>query len=534
MQLALNGLTRNEQVPAATRRGKNDTPEYLYDLAPSEARPAEGIRMGRAITLHPPAETRAPIRPKIGLTSAMARGSRLRRAETMRSLATRLAIACVLAGAGGQVAALPVAAQGSTHVKTMPTPSPPPKKKPPEKKAEPRSDRKPAPAPAPVGPVVADGASVTGDGALTRLALDLTGPIEYQLFRLRTPDRVVVDLTNVEFTIPAVTGRQGAGLVSGYRFGAFAPGRSRLVLETAGPVEVESTRLIREGARGRHRLELDLIPARSADLSESEVAAARESAARLKLGDLAPSPPSKASAAAPSPPLIVIDPGHGGVDPGAQGAVGVEKDIVLAVGRALEKALLASGRYRVMMTRADDTFVPLERRIRISRDHEAQLFISLHADSLEARELAHAIRGATIYTLSQSASDERARRLADKENAADLLAGAHLPTEIFQDDVKSILFDLMARESAGLALNFRQLALKRMRGTIQFSRDPQRSANFLVLRQAETPAVLIELGYISNPDEEKQMLSQDWQRKVAGAITAAVNDFFASSGSIFR
>lgn len=458
----------------------------------------------------------------------------------MRSLAARLTVASMIAAAGCQAASAPVAAQGSTHMKTMPAPSPSPKAnppaKPPEEKAEPRSDAKPVPAPTQVGPVVADSASVTGDRALTRLGLNLSGPVEYQVFRLQTPDRVVVDVANVDFTIPAATGRQGAGLVSGYRFGAFAPGRSRLVIETVGPVQVEATRLIREGARGRHRLELDLIPARSADLSEGEVAAARESAARLKLSDLArpSSPPPKAPTVASSAPLIVIDPGHGGVDPGAQGAVGVEKDIVLAVGRALEKVLLATGRYRVMMTRADDTFVPLERRIRISREHEAQLFISLHADSLEARDLAHMIRGATIYTLSQSASDERARRLADKENAADLLAGAHLPTEIFQDDVKSILFDLMARESAGLALNFRQFALKRMRGTIQFSREPQRSANFLVLRQAETPAVLIELGYISHPEEEKQMLSKEWQRKIAAAITAAVNDFFASGGFIFR
>jgi len=537
MRFALNGLTGNEQVPAATRRGKNDTLKYLYDLAPSEARAAEGIRMVRAITLRLPAATRASIRPKIGLTSAMARGSSLRRAETMRSLASRLIIACVLAVGGVQSASVPAAAQGSTHMKTLPAPPPPPASKPPTEKSEPRSDPKPDAAPTPMGPVVADGASVTGDSALTRLALDLTGPVEYQVFRLQSPDRVVVDVANIEFTIPAATGRNGTGLVSSYRFGAFAPGRSRLVIETEVPVEVEATRLIREGARGRHRLELDFVPARSTGLSESDVAAARESAARLQLADaVRPSspPPKPSSPAAPNMPLIIIDPGHGGVDSGARGAIGVEKDIVLAVGRALEKVLLATGRYRVMMTRADDTFVPLERRIRFSREHEAQLFISLHADSLEARELAHAIRGATIYTLSQSASDERARRLADKENSADLLAGAHLPGELFQDDVKSILFDLMARESAGLALNFRQFALKRLRGNIQFSRDPQRSANFLVLRQAETPAVLIELGYISNPDEEKQMLSPEWQRRISSAITSAVNDFFASSGAIFR
>ncbi len=459
----------------------------------------------------------------------------------MRSLAWRLAVVCALAFAGGSAASRLADAQESTHAKTAPLPpsrpAPPPLS---SAVAEPRPEAatpKSPPAPAPVGPVVAVDASVSGDRALTRLAVDLTGPVEYQVFRLRTPDRVVVDVANVEFAIPAATGRNDRGLVKAFRFGAFAPGRARVVIETDGPVRVEATRLIREGARGRHRLELDLIPSPSTDLSESEVAAARESAARLQLGDGSPAPTPPAPKSAPAAkrvPVIVIDPGHGGVDSGAQGAVGVEKDIVLAVAHALERALTATGRYRIVMTRTSDAFVPLERRIHISREHEAQLFISLHADSLEARELAHAIRGATIYTLSQSASDERARRLADKENAADLLAGLHLPTEDFQDDVKSILFDLMARETAGLAHNFRQIAVKRLRGNIHLSRDPQRAANFLVLKQAETPAVLIELGYISHTEEERLMLSEDWQRKVAAAITTAINDFFASSGSIFR
>ena len=455
----------------------------------------------------------------------------------MRALASRLIIACVLAAANGVLwavsGAAPVAAQGSTHVKTMPSRQPPP----PVETPEPRSKVKEPAALVRMGPVAADAVSVTGNQSLTRLALELTGPVEYQVFRLRTPDRVVLDVSHVEFTIPATAGRESKALVSGFRFGAFAPGKARVVIETTRPVQVEATRLIREGSRGRHRLELDLVPAPSVDLSEGEMAAARESAARLQIADAtpAPAPPvPKSSPVAPRMPVIVVDPGHGGVDTGAQGAVGVEKDIVLAVGRELEKALSATGKYRVVMTRSTDAFVPLVQRIRLSREQEAQLFISLHADSLEARELAHAIRGATIYTLSQSASDERARRLADKENAADLLAGVHLPTEDVQDDVKSILFDLMARETAGLALNFRQLAAKRMRGSIHLSREPQRAANFLVLRQAETPAVLIELGYISHVEEEKQMLSQEWQKKMAAAITAAINDFFATGSSIFR
>ena len=225
-----------------------------------------------------------------------------------------------------------------------------------------------------MGPVVADGVSLTGDHTQTRLALDLAGPVEYQVFRLKTPDRVVIDISNVEFTMPPAAGRNGRGLVQAFRFGAFAPGKARVVIETAGLVRVEATRLIRDGARGRHRLELDLVPSRSADLSESEVAAARESAARLQLGDAAPVPPPPGPPPSPQArraPVIVIDPGHGGVDTGAQGTAGVEKDIVLAVGRALERALNATGRYRVVMTRTGDAFVPLERRIRISRENEA-------------------------------------------------------------------------------------------------------------------------------------------------------------------
>jgi N-acetylmuramoyl-L-alanine amidase len=423
-------------------------------------------------------------------------------------------------------------AQGSTHQKTPPPP-----------KAMPATITAPPPAPeskwqpkvaTPSGPVVADGAAVNSDGALTRLAIDLTGPVEFQVFRLTGPDRVVVDLTNLEFAMPASTGRAGKGIVRAFRFGAFAPGKSRVVIETTGPVKVEATRLLREGAKGRHRLEIDLAASRAVELSEKEVAAALESSARLQIATpqaSAPSPPAQTERQLPT---IVIDPGHGGVDTGAEGALGAEKDVVLAVARELNRSLLATGRYRVVMTRTGDVFVPLEQRMRISRQHGAQLFISLHADSLEQRELAGSIRGATIYTLSQSASDERARRLADKENSADVFAGLHLPSAATQDDVKSILFDLIARETNSLSASFRQSAAKRMRGRILLSRDPQRSANFLVLKQAETPAVLIELGYISHAEDEKLMHSTEWQKQVSTSITSAIDDHFAKSGSVFR
>lgn len=419
-------------------------------------------------------------------------------------------------------------AQGSTHQKTLGPAPIVPQSPPPELAVTAKSVAPNAPV---AVPVIVDASAVSSTPSRTRLAFDLTGLAEYQVFRLKTPDRVVVDLTNVDFALAPAAGRAGGGLVRSFRFGAFAPGKSRVVIEPTGPVKVEATRMLREGAHGRHRLEIELVPSSAVELSEIEVAAAVESVARLKAGD-----DESARAATPTErriPTIVIDPGHGGVDTGAQGAAGAEKDIVLAVARELNRALLASGRYRVVMTRSSDVFMPIDRRLQVSRQHGAQLFISLHADSLEQRDLAGAIRGATIYSLAHRASDEQSRRLADKENAADLLSGAQLTSDD-RDEVKSILFDLMARETDGLALNFRRIAAKHLRNRVNLSREPQRAANFAVLRQAETPAVLIELGYISHAEEERQMMSADWQRKISAAITNAIDDYFSGNKAIFR
>jgi N-acetylmuramoyl-L-alanine amidase len=227
-------------------------------------------------------------------------------------------------------------------------------------------------------------------------------------------------------------------------------------------------------------------------------------------------------------PLILIDAGHGGIDPGAASIGGLkEKGVVLAVANALRAKLASSGRYDVRMTRTDDVFVSLDERLKLSRDLAADLFISLHADAIAQKGLAKTVRGATVYTLSERASDEEARRMAEKENNSDAIAG--LQTAKFEEEgeVRNILIDLLKRETSNFSADVSNSLVKQLGTTISLSGTPQRSAAFKVLRQADTPSVLIELGYMSHPEDEKLLNAAAWQRRVAAAIGTAIDSYFS-------
>ncbi|MFO0998092.1 MAG: N-acetylmuramoyl-L-alanine amidase [Alphaproteobacteria bacterium] len=397
----------------------------------------------------------------------------------------------------------------------------------------------------------------------TRFVVELNEPVAFTVFTLADPYRVVVELPDVAWQIPPDAGSRGAGLIAGFRYGQFQPGITRIVIDLKAPARVKQAFTAPPEADRQYRLVVDLeattgeaflaelrqrAPPQAAAQAPPVViqpppAAAQPPPAVIQPPQAAVQPPSAAAQpprvarpAAPAPAerkpkpderrLIVIDAGHGGADPGTISPRGLqEKDITLAMAHELKRHLERDGRYRVLLSRQDDVFVRLRDRVEFARSAGADLFVSLHADSIGTS----AIRGASVYTLSEQASDKEAEALAAKENKADVIGGIDLSDK--SAEVSNILIDLAQRESMNQAARLAGLLIDQLRAVAPVLDRTHRFAGFAVLKAPDIPSVLIELGYLSNRADEQRLASDTQRSKAAGAMRHAIDGFFANQSA---
>ena len=378
---------------------------------------------------------------------------------------------------------------------------------------------------------LAKDARIGGDAERTRFVADLSKKVSFRVFTLADPYRVIVDMPDVRFQMPAGLGRKGKGLVTAYRYGLIAQGKSRIVIDVKAPVLVDKAFVLEARDGNPVRLVIDLAKtdrtkflAILAKQPGPDATAKKSKVASVPLPAAAP-PALRKRRGGQSKPIVVIDPGHGGVDPGAISRSGLkEKDVVFDFAKMLRNEIAKRGRLRPIMTREIDVYVPLRERVALARRNGASLFISIHADSVPGR-FSRKASGATVYTLSERASDSEARTLAAKENRSDIIAGVELPSE--SDEVTNILIDLAQRETKNLSITFAGTLLSGLKGETPLRKKSHRFAGFRVLKAPDVPSVLVELGYISNPNDAKRLKSREWRKEMAVTISRAVESYFS-------
>jgi len=410
----------------------------------------------------------------------------------------------------------------------------------------------------------------------TRVVFEISRLVPYRIFMLGNPSRVVIDLPEVGWRLPPRPLPQRVGVFETLRYGLYKPGNSRVVVDLKSPAVIGKAFLMGPSGTHGHRIVVDLNPATKRQfakfLKKGPIEVKPEQPGAIAKPIVAPTKApvvaaatrsvpgstkrSVATARQPSPPktvkvssgtreqaaassfrlaprkpalrpekakrVVVIDPGHGGPDPGTIGLSGsYEKHITLAMARTLRDKLEATGRYKVVLTRDRDIFIRLRDRIQIARDSGGELFISLHADSIKNRR----IRGPSVYTLSEKASDKEAAALAEKENKADVIAGVDLTHE--SPEIANILIDLAQRESTNQSVRFATTLLPQLKKQTKLLRNSHRFAGFAVLKAPDIPSVLVEMGFLSNREDERALRSQAYRNKLAIAVTRAVDGYFS-------
>ena len=378
--------------------------------------------------------------------------------------------------------------------------------------------------------------ALKGDRGRTRFIIGLERPVEFQVFSLTNPNRVFVELPDVKLQLPAQPGETAVGLVRSFRGGLSAPGKARVVIDVTGPVIVEKA-AVEKGKDGKTpRLVLEIVPAESAvdaKLANARRALMQAGAAALGAGGL--QPPMPRPAVSPQQralimykPVIVLDPGHGGDDTGAQRNGTVEKNVVLAFSLMLRDKLSATGRYKVLMTRDRDVFIELHKRREFAERNLAQLFVAVHADYAQSRA-----RGATIYSLRESVADslQRSARGEASENIlSDKELAAAKPMDGDIGAIRGFLADLIRLEverNRDRTSVFVKSVIEYMGESTNLKDNPDRSAAFVVIKSAKVPSILVELGYVTNEEDAELLKSEAWREKVSASIVTAIDNYFS-------
>jgi len=364
-------------------------------------------------------------------------------------------------------------------------------------------------------PAIALGSRIEAESGQERLIFDLTGPVKISARPLADPDRIIIDIADLEFRLDPSAGRNTglSKLIKAFRFGLFAPGRSRIIIDLAQPATIVATRI--DPLKGGSRLIIELASTDAASFAAAASAAAK-----------APDVPPALSSAPPAPrpsgkAVIVIDPGHGGVDTGAIGKHGEqEKAIVFEFARVLKAKIEAEGLFHAVLTREEDIFLPLAERVRRARENNAALFLSIHADTLAAPH----VEGATVYTLSARASDAEAARIAEQENLADQAAGLEGKAEAVEVD--DILFELTRRETHAYSRDFSKTLISKWKDAGNLNKNPSRAAGFVVLKAHDVPSILLELGYLSSEKDLSRLTSPQWREQAAMKLAEAIKVYF--------
>ena len=374
---------------------------------------------------------------------------------------------------------------------------------------------------------------VASDNTRTRFVIGLEKPVQFQVFSLSNPNRVVVEMPDVKVSLPTMAGDKPVGLVRSFRGGQAASDKMRVVIDVTEPVVVAKSEVVKNADGKGSRLAIEIMTVASIEKTRT----IKRQSPPSTLGAVGVQPPVPVPAVNPKrraerayKPIIVIDPGHGGHDSGAMKNGTVEKDVVLAFAITLRDKLVKTGRYKVLMTRENDTFVDLDERRAFGERSNAALFIAVHADYAQSRA-----RGATIFSLRDGVADDL-KRSAKGDMAKRMMTSPQLSRvkagEGDMEAVTGILKDLANQEveaNKDRSKLFAEAVIEKMSDATDMRSSPDQQAAFRVLKTAQFPSVLIELAYVTNKQDAENLRSDEWRGTVSESIVTAVENYFANT-----